>query len=151
MRIVVTGPQNTPYCGGFFEILMHFKDIYPNSHPEIYFKTPIYHLNMNSRAIPNIITNIYALFYMVNPDNPYGIDKRYEYINNWNLYEEKVKYFSRKYANSNNNINREYNGVLDFSYEHWVYYLINYIFNKIKPIKKRKIYILKYKFIIFIG
>ena len=106
---------------------------------------------MNSRAIPNIITNIYALFYMVNPDNPYGIDKRYEYINNWNLYKEKVKYFSRKYANPNNNINREYNGVLDFSYEHWVYYLINYIFNKIKPIKKRKIYILKYKFIIFIG
>ena len=56
---------------------------------------------------------------MVNPDSPYGLDRRNEYINNRALYEEKVKYFTRKYANPiNSNNDREYNEVWDFSYEH---------------------------------
>ena len=52
-RITVIGPRNTPYSGGLFSILIHFPDNYPNSHPKVCFKTPIYHLNVNPRAIPN--------------------------------------------------------------------------------------------------
>ena len=142
-RITVLGPPNTPYQRGIFNILMHFPDNYPNSPPEIRFKTPIYHLNVNPRSIQNniihlgnicinilnfwkpeykikdVLVSIYALFYMVNPDSPYGLDRRNEYINNRALYEEKVKYFTRKYANPiNSNNDREYNEVWDFSYEH---------------------------------
>ena len=68
--------------------------------------------------IADILVSIYALFYMVNPENPIGFERRDEYINNRILYEEKVKYFTRKYAYPNNNINREYNEVWDFSYDH---------------------------------
>ena len=141
-RINVLGPRNTPYEIGIFNILIHFPDNYPNAPPEICFKTPIYHLNLNPKSMQNIIhlgnicinilnywkpeykikdvlVSIYALFYMVNPDNPYGLDRRNEYINNRTLYEEINKYFTRKYANPiNNNNNREYNEVWDFSYEH---------------------------------
>ena len=141
-RITVIGPRNTPYSGGLFSILIHFPDNYPNSHPKVCFKTPIYHLNVNPREIPNsnplgdiccltilnrwkpeykiadVLVSIYALFYMVNPENPIGFERRDEYINNRILYEEKVKYFTRKYAYPNNNINREYNEVWDFSYDH---------------------------------
>ena len=108
-RITVLGPRDTPYRGGLFNISIHFPDNYPNAHPEIRFKTPIYHLNVNPRAMPNnnnlgdiclsilhawkpeykvadIIVSIYALFYMVNPESPYGLDRRDEYINNRNLY-----------------------------------------------------------------
>ena len=139
-KISVIAPRDTPYMGGVFLILLHFPDNYPNAHPEIRFKTPIYHLNVNPRAMPNnnnlgdiclsvlnfwkpeykikdVLVSIYALFYMVNPDSPYGFDRRDEYINNKILYEEKVRYFTRKYANpSNNNIDREYNEVWDFSF-----------------------------------
>ena len=141
-RINVLGPRNTPYEIGIFNILIHFPDNYPNSHPKVCFKTPIYHLNVNPRAIPNsnplgdiccltilnrwkpeykiadVLVSIYALFYMVNPENPIGFERRDEYINNRILYEEKVKYFTSKYANPSNNINREYNEVWDFSYDH---------------------------------
>ena len=125
---------------GLFNILIQFPENYPNAHPEVRFKTPIYHLNVNPRAMPNnnnlgdiclsvlnfwkpeykvtdIIVSIYALFHMVNPESPYGFDRRDEYINNKALYEEKVRYFTRKYANpSHNNIDREYNEVWDFSF-----------------------------------
>ena len=139
-RICIFGPENTPYEGGIFIILIHFPNDYPNVRPEIRFKTPIYHLNVNPRAMPNnnnlgdiclsvlnfwkpeykvtdIIVSIYALFHMVNPESPYGFDRRDEYINNRNLYEEKIKYFTQKYANFNN-FGRNYNDTWDFSYGH---------------------------------
>ena len=141
-RISLIGPRETPYSSGLFNISIQFPENYPNAHPEVRFKTPIYHLNVNPRAMPNnnnlgdiclsvlnfwkpeykvadIIVSIYALFYMVNPESPYGFDRRDEYINNRNLYEEKIKYFTRKYANfDNNNFNRDYNDAWDFSYGH---------------------------------
>ena len=141
-RICIFGPENTPYEGGIFIILIHFPNDYPNVRPEIRFKTPIYHLNVNPRRISDniplgdicislfnfwkpeykiedVIVSIYALFYMANPDNPYGLERRDEYINNKALYEEKVRYFTRKYAYLDiNNIEREYNEFWDFSYNH---------------------------------
>ena len=139
-RITLIGPRETPYSRGLFNILIQFPENYPNAHPEVRFKTPIYHLNVNPRAMPNnnnlgdiclsvlnfwkpeykvtdIIVSIYALFHMVNPESPYGFDRRDEYINNRNLYEEKIKYFTQKYANFNN-FGRNYNDTWDFSYGH---------------------------------
>ena len=47
----------------------------------------------------DVILSIFALFYMQNPDSPYGIDKANECRNNKPLYEEKIRYFTKKYAN----------------------------------------------------
>ena len=46
-----------------------------------------------------VITNIFALFYMANPESPYGLDRAEEYTENRVLYEKKIKYFTKKYAN----------------------------------------------------
>ena len=61
-----------------------------------------------------VLTNIFALFYLGNPDSPFGIDRQSEMINNPNLFEEKVKFFTKKYASPELGY-REYSN-WDFTY-----------------------------------
>ena len=115
-------PRDSPYRGGFFYLTLTFPKDYPKSAPEIRFLTPIYHLNVcpykNSLGLvyPNfikdwnpsitpteIILKTFTIFYIHNPDSPFEIKKAEEYLNNKPLYEEKAKYFVRKYANPMNN------------------------------------------------
>ena len=55
--------------------------------------------------IKDVILNIYSLFYMHNEDNAYGIEiiQEYNKDNDHSIYFEKAKYFTKKYANPNNN------------------------------------------------
>ena len=46
----MAGPKDTPYEGGFFNILVVFPPNYPKKPPEVCFLTPIYHVNINHRA-----------------------------------------------------------------------------------------------------
>ena len=46
-----------------------------------------------------VLTNLFALFYLVNTESPYGLDRVDEFRNNRELYDKKVKYFTKKYAN----------------------------------------------------
>ena len=123
-RISVIGPKDSPYKGGLFCLGCEFPEKYPLEPPEVYFLTPIYHLNINPKApkSPNdeplghislstlsfwkpeytmreVLMNIFYLFYIPNPESPYGIDRAEEFINNKAKYEEKVKYFTKNYAN----------------------------------------------------
>ena len=50
---------------------------------------------------------------MVNPESPYGLERVNEYKNNRSLYEEKIKYNTRRYADS---FRREYYDEWDFSH-----------------------------------
>ena len=139
-KCTILGPKDTSYKGGIFILDIKFPDNYPIKPPKIAFRTPIYHANINPRkpSSPNgeelgnicistlnwwkpeftmieLLSNIYGLFYMVNPDNPYGLDRAYEIKNNRKLYEEKIKYFTKKYANPNV-ADKKYNESWDFSY-----------------------------------
>ena len=145
-RISLLGPKDTPYKGGVFLLNIEFPDEYPIKPPEVYFKTPIYHLNVNPRAprspediplghvsistlswwkpeykIREVLINIYALFYKANPESPYGLARAEEYRNNRGLYEEKIKFFSRKYAHpflqAKNKIKYERDKDWDFEYK----------------------------------
>ena len=123
-KACILGPKDTSYKGGLFYLSIQFPPDYPNKAPEVCFLTPIYHINVNPRVprIPgeeslgnisistlnwwkpeyrmrDIFTNIFGLFYMANPDSPYGSDRADELRNNRELYEKKVKYFTQKYAN----------------------------------------------------
>ena len=123
-KVDLIAPRDTPYKGGFFLVSMHFPDDYPNSPPKVRFVKPIYHLNVNpernnseppgnvcftilSRWNPNfkvedILVSLYSLFYMTNPDSPFSFQRENEYRDNRTLYEEKIRYFTCKYANPSN-------------------------------------------------
>ena len=123
-RVSMLGAKDTSYRGGLFYLGIDFPDNYPEKAPDIYFITPIYHLNVNPKkpnfpcaeklghvsysvinwwkpntTIRELLIKLFAIFYWPNPDSPYGLDRADEFINNRALYEKKVKYFTRKYAN----------------------------------------------------
>ena len=136
------GPKDTPYKNGIFFLNIKFPDDYPNHAPEVVFTTPIYHLNVNpiksdmkgaeplghvcistlnwwkpETTIKQVLTDIFALFYTANhTDCPYGILKANEFTNNKDLHEEKIKYFTKKYANPKDAV-KEYTESWDFSYD----------------------------------
>ena len=125
-KITMIGPKDTPYKGGLFNLNVHFPDNYPNEPPEVYFITPIYHLNINPKVgdgfhrlgnicistlnwwkpeykMREVLHNIYLLFYCHNPDSAYGTERSKEYKQNFYAFSDKAKYFTKKYANPRNN------------------------------------------------
>ena len=141
-RITILGPKDTSYKRGVFVLYINFPDDYPNSKPEVFFRTPIYHVNVNpiksnlpgaeplghvsistlnwwkpEYKIRDVLINIFGLFYMANPDGPYGLDRANELRFNRPLHEEKIKYFTKKYADARfAYIDKEYFESWDFSY-----------------------------------
>ena len=123
-KVTLIGPKDTSYKGGLFILNIHFPPEYPTKAPEVFFLTPIYHVNVNPTVpkekggeslghvcistlnwwkpeykMKEVLLNIYSLFFMANPDSAYGIDRAKEYNENRVLYEEKIKKFTKKYAN----------------------------------------------------
>ena len=136
------GPKDTSYRNGHFALDIKFPDDYPDHAPEVCFKTPIYHVNVNplksnmpgaeplghvcistlnwwkpEYKMLEVLTNIFGLFYMANPDSPYGLDRASEFRNNRELHEKKIRFFTKKYANPmSNNSTKFYNESWDFTY-----------------------------------
>ena len=138
-RITMSGPRDSIYKGGLFLLNAHFSDNYPNEPPEVYFMTPIYHLNVNPKAPRNegdeslghicistlnwwkpeykmreVLYNIYQLFYCDNSTSGYGIERIKEYNEDIATFEEKAKYFTKKYALPKNFMN--YDRVQDWDF-----------------------------------
>ena len=61
-----------------------------------------------------VLIDIFALLYMPNPDCPYGLDRANEFRYDKDLYERKLKFFTKKYANYQS-FNKEYNEGWDFT------------------------------------
>ena len=122
-QCTMLGPSDTSFAGGLFYLKIIFPIDYPSKAPEVLFVTPIYHVNVNhikqptcplghicistlnfwnpDTKIREILTNIFALFYMGNPQSPYGTDRQSEMLNTPQIFEQKIKYFTNKYANPN--------------------------------------------------
>ena len=107
---------------GKFYIKAIFPPDFPNSAPEVCFVTPIYHLNVhhtnNSKNYPlghicmallnlwnpnirikDIIFDILTYFIYANPESPCsGIEIAQLCKRNPQLYEKRVEYFTKKYA-----------------------------------------------------
>ena len=139
-RISLLGPKDTSYKGGLFYLSIDFPPDYPQKAPEVCFLTPIYHVNVNPRVpkmpgseslghvcistlnwwkpeykMREVLSNIFGLFYMANPDSPYGMERANELRYQRALHEEKIKYFTKKFA-MNQKSNTEYYDSWDFSY-----------------------------------
>ena len=118
------GPKDTSYSGGIFLLKAIFPNNYPEKGPDICFISPIYHINVNYKMpkfsnadnlghvcisalnwwkkeynMRDVLKIVFSLFYMEDPDSPYGLDRADEYRDNRELYEKKIKYFTKKYAN----------------------------------------------------
>ena len=134
-KVSFLGPKDTSYKGGLFHLSVQFPPDYPQKAPEVCFLTPIYHVNVNPRIptypggerlgfvfIPQLLwwkpeykmreflMDIFALFYMSTPNNIFGLDRAEELRTNRAKYEEKIKYFTKKYANpmfTDKNISRD--------------------------------------------
>ena len=111
------------YKGGMFSLILNFSENYPMLPPKVKFQTPIYHLNVKSTRdnyttdeigtpnlnilkfwkpeyqVKDILISIYALFYMTNAACSYNLNMANEFINSRELYNKKVEYFTKKYAN----------------------------------------------------
>ena len=120
-RVNVFGPTDTAYKGGLFFKTIKFSENYPLYPPKVTFDTPIYHINVKSGRdnngnlgtpdlsilkfwkkeykVKDILLSIFSLFYMKKIESPCSLDMADELKNNKALYKEKVKYFTKKYAN----------------------------------------------------
>ena len=136
-KCTLMGPGDSPYSSGLFKLRLKFSDEYPTKGPEVSFMTPIYHLNINYKKssseslghvcintlnwwkpdynIKLLLTNIFGLFYMANPESAYGPERAKEYNTNIELYNKKVRYFTQKYANINMT-DKDYGDQWDFTY-----------------------------------
>ena len=139
-KCTILGPSDTCYKGGLFFLKMIFPEDYPNSKPEIFFTTPIYHLNVKffvnghqplghiclstlnewqkTYSMRKVLPEIFYLFSHNNPESPYDYTdnfRRNEYETNKDLFEQKAKYFTKKYANPLGK-KKEFNTDWDFTY-----------------------------------
>ena len=135
-KITLLGAKDTPYANGIFFIKLQFPHDYPHSRPEIYFLTPIYHMNVYrsnglvavnfihewkpNRSVREILTKLYSVFYLVNPNSPYQIKMADEYRKDKNLYFFNAKKHTDQYAkfksfedNENNNENIRLNFIIN--------------------------------------
>ena len=144
-RVILNAPKGSLYKGGIFTIKLTFPKDYPSSPPELRFLTPIYHLNVNSFKGPNlgivridlienwkpsitvhdILLNLYStIFYLTDTNFSLDEDKKIEFIRHKDLYESKIKFFTKKYASP---FSQYYKSFLDS----WCFSCYDYIFNPI--------------------
>ena len=114
-KITSLGPKDTPYADGVFFIKVEFPKDYPHRAPRINFLTRFYHPNVHfvdgyvcvnflnydwnkSTNVREILTKLYSIYYLLNPDNPYSEEPIYFYRKDRELYYLKVRFFTNKYA-----------------------------------------------------
>ena len=99
-RSSLMGAADSPYKYGVFILKLIFPEDYPNTRPEVYFLTPIYHLNVNSRTptstVKELLSKLFLIFYLEKIDFSFDNAKTNEYLYNKSLYELKARYFSKK-------------------------------------------------------
>ena len=139
-KVTMIAPSDSIYKNGLFFLKVHFPDNYPKEPPDVYFVTPIYHLNVNPIAPRNegdeslghicistlnwwkpeykmkeVLYNIYLLFYCFNSYSGYGMERTKEFNEDRLVFDEKAKLFTKKYAFSKNCINYDRTQDWDFN------------------------------------
>ena len=103
------GPVDTPYAGGIFILEANFPEDYPKNGPKIKFLTKIFHCNVFNWGIcistlnnwvptpmDKVISDIFQLFYVNNPDNNEQPSK--EFRTDRALFEKHAREWVKLYA-----------------------------------------------------
>eukprot|EP00823_Brevimastigomonas_motovehiculus_P004822 TRINITY_DN329_c0_g2_i1.p1 TRINITY_DN329_c0_g2~~TRINITY_DN329_c0_g2_i1.p1 ORF type:complete len:1132 (+),score=310.68 TRINITY_DN329_c0_g2_i1:61-3456(+) len=101
-RILLEGPETTPYEGGIFCLYASFPQNYPNEPPEVRFVTPIYHCNINKSGkichsvlgrdynsaikMKDVLSCIYGLLLTPEPLDPLDSVTASEYLSDRKTY-----------------------------------------------------------------
>ncbi|KAL4635362.1 hypothetical protein GN956_G14227 [Arapaima gigas] len=114
-KILMSGPPDTPYENGTFELYCEFGDQYPVKPPVVHFLTPIYHCNINSvgRICHNIFDRnysahitmreildaIFGLLIAPEPEDPLDSVLAEEYRLSLDAYQQKARKATEELAN----------------------------------------------------
>ncbi|CAD8192572.1 unnamed protein product [Paramecium octaurelia] len=113
-KIILLGPEQTPYEGGVYILYLQFDENYPIKPPNLRFLTPIYHCNINSQGrichsildrnytldttVLQIFQAIFGLLMTPEPDDPLDTTIASEYLENLQQYQNKAKAFTQEHA-----------------------------------------------------
>ena len=108
----ITGPLQTPYEGGVFNIVISFDMDYPIKPPSLTFLTPMYHPNIYkdgkicidilqaewtpTQTIRTILLSILSLLMDPNPKSPANREAAELYMRDINKYNDKVRQYVKK-------------------------------------------------------
>ncbi|CAD8137345.1 unnamed protein product [Paramecium octaurelia] len=113
-KIIMVGPEQTPYSNGIYILYMKFPQEFPLQPPDLRFLTSIYHCNINSQGrichsilgrnytpdtkVIQIFEAVYGLLMTPEPDDPLDTTIASEYMQDLKLYQQKATNHTLKFA-----------------------------------------------------
>lgn len=125
---VIFGPDDTPWEGGTFKLLMEFTEEYPNKPPAVKFITKMFHPNIYADGkicldilqnqwspiydIAGILTSIQSLLSDPNPASPANAEASQLYDKDRREYNRRVKeVVENSWLDDDTNINNDANAI----------------------------------------
>jgi len=114
-RVLMIGPEGTPYANGTFLLYVQFPDTYPVAAPEVRAVTRILHVNINAdgkichsvfdrnwtsdTSMYTVMSCVYGLLLTPEPDDPLDSVLAEEYLMNRAAYDQKAREMTLSQAN----------------------------------------------------